>query len=383
MLDYFKRNEEKMERQNTKSIFHNINFIRFIFSVIIVYFHMTPHIAKLITDEQILNIYNIMRTRCESSNLIVEMFFIVAGYFLFKNIISKPQQSWFEFAWDKVCRLWPVLAFAIACSFLLDLLGVIRINAYTNFINLFFFQCIGITLAYKGINWYISSYFAGILFYGYILKSFKPKYANLIIALCTYFALVATVNHFNGHSGRETFAIVLNGGVLRALYGIGIGYFIALLQETCKKHFKPIKDTIITKLIVTGIEGYCLVFLINNLVFHKNSYSNQVLLFMIVFSILFYTFIAQKGFISRLLNQNWLGFCGKYAYSIYAMQQIAFYLLGATLWKNSSFITNIPLCISVSLIFATVLGIATYYLIEQPIGKKMKNCFIQNQKIQP
>lgn len=59
---------------------------------------------------------------------------------------------------------------------------------------------------------------------------------------------------------------------------------------------------------------------------------------------------------------------GRYAYSIYVMQQVAFYILQRSLWKTA-IIDNVGLCLLVSLIFCTLVGVVTYHLIEQPCAK--------------
>ena len=63
---------------------------------------------------------------------------------------------------------------------------------------------------------------------------------------------------------------------------------------------------------------------------------------------------------------------GKYAYSIYVMQETAFFLLKRTLWKNSVFCTEIrSALLGISVLAAVVLGIIIYYLVERPAGEKM------------
>ena len=177
-------------KEINKETLHNINFLRFFFSVIIVYFHIVPHIAKFINNPEIKNIYISLSSKCYSASCIVECFFIISGYFLYKTIKNNVHESWFKFVLNKIARLWPVLAFSILITLIFKLFGITKANTYSQIINLFFLQCTGVSIDYKGINWYVSSYFWVIVFYSYILKSFKDKYANLIIALCTYLLLL-------------------------------------------------------------------------------------------------------------------------------------------------------------------------------------------------
>ena len=58
---------------------------------------------------------------------------------------------------------------------------------------------------------------------------------------------------------------------------------------------------------------------------------------------------------------------GRYAYLIYIMQQIAFMLLGLTLWKCTEFLNaNENLTVFLSLVFAVILGMVVYHIIELP-----------------
>ena len=95
-----------------------------------------------------------------------ECFFIISGYFLYKNIIENKDVSIAQFIWKKIIRLAPVLIFSV-------LLGVIffKQNIYSAIFNSLFLQCIGLSLDYKGINWYISPLFWTLIFYYAVFKN--------------------------------------------------------------------------------------------------------------------------------------------------------------------------------------------------------------------
>lgn len=358
-----------MENQNiNKRYFYNVDFLRFIFSVIIVYFHIFSNIGKFYNNSIVTDTYLHLGKICENAYLIVDCFFIIAGFFLFRTILAN-KTNFKQYIINRIARLWPVLAF----SFLICVI-FFKYKLYTAIINSLFLQCIGVTLLYKGINWYISPFFWVSIFYFYILKNFDKKYIHLIIAFCIYFSLVGNINYFDGGTGRETIKIFFNTGVMRALSGIGIGYFIGYLYENIKDKITYSIKTVKEKcsfLIVSALEIYCFVFLINNFLFHKISYQNH-LIFLIIFSVLFFCFLIKKGLLSKVLDNKYFAFCGKYAYSIYIMQQISFNILKKTLWKHQIFIDNVPFCLIVSVLLPVIIGILTYYLIEIPAGKKVK-----------
>ncbi len=355
---------------------YNIEVLRFLFSLIIVYFHILhSNILKFTTKTNVSNIYDALAINCTDGYLIVECFFIIAGFFLFQSFKNNRYKNWHTFTLNKIARLWPVLAFSILITIFAGLL--IKSNTtsiYTHFINMLFLQCIGVSLDYRGINWFISPYFWVMIFYFFILKSFNFKHACLIIAICAYFSLVGNINYFEGEFGRETINIFFNSGIMRALFGIGAGYFTGLFYNSVKDlialKFNDIKSFIIISLCEISIFA----FLIKYFIFYKINYQNK-LIFVIAFIILFFLFLIKKGCLSKLFENKYLGCLGKYSYSIYIMQQISFWILGITLWKSSVFINNIYQCLLVSILFSVIVGVLTYYLVEKPSAKYLKKKF--------
>lgn len=344
----------------------NIEFLRFIMSIIIVYFHMIgSNISKYVSNP----IYNELGKLCNNSYLCVEMFFIIAGFFLYKS--SQKEISFSKFTIDKIARLWPMLFASIVITLIFKIFHFNNANGYTLFINSFFLQSIGVSLDYKGINWFISPFFWVMLFYFYLAKNYKEKNVLLAISLLVYFSLVGLINRFNGGFGRETFEIFFNGGVCRALSHIGIGFLIgkALSNIEFKKTTKKDLSFFIISLIEITICG----FILYHFLAHPITYSNK-LIFSIIFCILFICFIAKKGIISQLLENNVSQFLGKYSYSLYVMQQCLFWLLGATLWKSKTFVDMHPIInISLSLMLSFIISMGLYHIIEKPAQKLLKN----------
>jgi peptidoglycan/LPS O-acetylase OafA/YrhL len=353
-----------------KKYFLNIDFLRFIFSIIIVYFHIfSQKFITSISEFGILNKYHTLQHNCNDAYLIVECFFIIAGFFLFKNFIEKKELTFTQFTINKIARLFPVLFFSILLAAIF-----FKLNLFTAIINSLFLQCIGVTLAYKGICWYISPLFWVMIFYFYLLKNFDQKYTNLIIAFCIYISLVVNINTFNGGlGGRYTVHVLFNAGLLRALQGIGIGYFLGMFYHKIKDKVSYSLNTLSDKflfLVFSILEFTIFGFFIRYFIFKKTHYDNK-LIFIIAFSVLLLSFVLKRGLLAKILENKYLAYCGKYAYSIYVMQQISFNILSKTIWKYTY--SNIPLCITVTLLFTTILGILTYYLIEIPFGKLLKN----------
>ncbi|MDY6382788.1 MAG: acyltransferase [Cyanobacteriota bacterium] len=340
----------------------NIEALRFIFAVIIVYFHIFH--SNLISLYENSSQLHILSDKCCSASYIVELFFIISGFFLYRTFDKHKNSTVFEFATGKFFRLWPVLAFSILCSYILHIFGLININGYNNFFNLLLCQCNGISLQYEGINWYVSSCFWALLFYFTLLKNCKANIANWIIALITYFSYVGIVNI---GFGRIVIYSFISLGILRGLAGIGLGYLVGLFIDNLNRVQLNLKiHTKINYIAISIVEIYCLTFLIQNFVFHQINCNNPMI-FIFVFVILFILMIYEKGLLSKILDNKISVFLGRYSYSIYVMQQTAFWIMQNSIWKNRSLILNhLTMCIIISLLFSILLGVIVYHLIEKP-----------------
>lgn len=355
--------------------FKNVDILRFIFAVIIVYFHLVRN-DIFNNGSGLCN--NILYPTSADSCYAVGLFLVIAGFFLFKEFNEKKERTWTDFALNKISRLWPVLAFSVLAALILHIFYATQFSFGSEVFSLLFLKCTGVTLDYTGINWFISPYFWVMLFYFYVLKHFKFDKANFIIALIIYFSTVASVNYFHGRFDRETFALFFSGGMLYCLAGIGLGYFIGLFYEkvkNCSEIFKTAAQKIIKFVIVSVIELCSFSFIIYHFFFKPLNNDNKII-YMIILSVLFFCFLIKQGLLSKIFNNNISEFLGKYSYSIYVMQQVAFDIMGITLWKHTDFLANYPVISTVlSLLIAVLTGIFTYHLVEVPGGKFLRAVF--------
>lgn len=341
----------------------NVESIRFLLSVAIVYYHILhSNIFKFIDANNPL--YETLAQTSVDLRFFVETFFIIAGFFLFQSFAIK-KYSMVQFTINKISRLWPVLAFSILIGLIACVFDLTKTPIASWFLNLFFLQNTGLSLDYKGINWFVSPYFWAMIFYFYILRN--TKHSNLIIALIVYFSLTGIINYFDGDFTRESFYVFFNAGMLRTLTGIGTGLFIGQIYHKIK-NYEPKRYE---RILISITEIICLVFILYKTLIHPLEYQNK-LIYLIVFSIFFLLIVYKKGVISNLLDNKFSAFFGKYSYSIYIMQQTCFCIFGASIWKSSSFTANAPLCLFISTLLTVITGIIVYYLIEVPFGKLIK-----------
>ena len=141
-------------------------------------------------------------------------------------------------------------------------------------------------------------------------------------------------------------------------------------SEVLKSQFNTLKS----KIIFSVLEIYLFFTLFYYLCFHASSYNN-VLFEVIIFLLLFICFLLHKGILSKLLENNVSSFLGKFTYSIF----LSHYLI-KDLWniyimnKCQHFVIYHPIINIVSIfIVSIIVGMLTYYLIEKPSAKFLKN----------
>lgn len=293
----------------------NIEILRFIFILQIFFMH-TINSNKLYLSFPEIDLFQKLHMALGKAYLCVDYFFIIAGFFLvytFKNISVQ------EFIKKKLNRLLPEIIISILMLYGLSLIfKTIRIDTNAVVSTLTLTTNLGIFPMTVGYAWFATALFWGLLFYFYCLKHFKQKYNNINFALVVIISYSMLFNH-NGGFGNVLPNLYgyINIGLLRALAGIGIGYFIGCWYLNNKNNLKQ-NVTLLQKFIYTFLEGFTLFYLIYFTSFHKYKYSLMILIY--TFVLLFILFLIKKGYISRLLDNNFSVFLGKYVYSLYIME---------------------------------------------------------------
>ena len=355
--------------------FKNIEFLRFVFVIGIVVYHLfTGWLSVFCPKVQLFNsIYETTRDSVRG----VDFFFIISGFFLIYTF--NKDLSVIDFLKKKIIRLFPVAFFAVAAWTVIYLLGFIPAEKYGTFDNifgLFMINNIGITTSI-GINiqsWYISSLILVLLFYFYMLKYLERPVVNIIISVITLFCYSFIIHIQNGSLTGEftTYYYVFNIGIMRAFAGCGLGYLIGnsgICEGLGNLHY-----SIKTRILVGFIELGIVVFMIYNMFFNNLKYTNDMI-FVLAFLLLFIIFIMNIGFLSTILNNNFSELIGKYTYSIFMVHRICFAILSVTLWKTNFVIQHSFLTIFYSVILAVFFGIFIYYLIEKPFARILKQYF--------
>ena len=342
----------------------NIDFLRFLFALIIVYFHIFSSMSGGMTKPE----YKSLATGVTDGYLVVELFFILSGYFMYLGYKIHNEKTWSNFAYEKICRLWPLMAFVL----LFNMVAYKNSDlSYTAFLNLFFLQSSGLVLNYQRMVylWFISALFWSVLFYYALLKNFSLQKFNLLTSIIVLFAYAAVLTRNGGSmygAGGPVLAGFINIGLLRALAGVGWGILLAQIYEILNNLTRPTTKAAFALFSLIELGCFCLI------VFHLTAsplpYRDKFV-FIVAFSCLLLSFCLHLGVCSRLLENNFSFLLGKYSYAIYVTQGIAFYICQRSLWQQKEVVDAAYLNISLTLLLAVMIGVAAHHLLEKPAKK--------------
>lgn len=358
-----------MTKATTNIELKSINTLRFLFSIIIVYYHLffvqlRPFLHKS-------ELFKTLTINTVSAELAVECFLIIAGYFLYQTFQNSPHTTISNFLFKRFFRLYPVFFFCTVINFLQ------KPTSLDEFIlTLSFLHSTGISLNYFGALWFVGPFFWCSIFLFALLKSFDKNKSLITISFLCYFSYCLNLNNTNGWLSRPIVHTTLSLAMFRILGGLSLGILLNVLNQALDSQKKsPLIPQKAQFILFSIIELSCTYILLHNFVIHtifKNAFTTIV-----IFLLLFYTLIQNKGILSLVLNIKTLSNLGKYSYSIYAMQLVSFNILSQTLWINQNFVYAHPiLTITLSLLFTIFIGIITYYSLE----KHIQNFYLKHFK---
>ncbi len=344
----------------------NIEFLRFIFSLIIVCCHLPSGIINMFKND--VNLYKIMISNFHWTSLAVDFFFIISGFFLFMT--AKFEQNFVTFAKKKLIRFMPTVLFMLTLYFIFSIFTPLSMARFENLFTILNLQNVGLTFRNGDVpaSWFVSSLFWTLCFYFYLYKSVDRKIFNLITACIIFFCYSLWI-HTNGINYLNV-AYVFNRGMIRAFAGVGAGYFLAMIY---KDNISAIKDKVLNiwqKLFCTGMEIYLFGFLIYYMCLHKTAYNNPMIM-IISFIGLFSLFVIKKGYLSTMLENNFSVFLGQFAFAIFLSHQFViklwyFYVCKAHAnWVIAHPILNLVLLFIVIILFGT----GVHYCVERPVAK--------------
>lgn len=356
---------------------YSIQFLRFLFTMLICYGHLLT-VTSLAGFQE----YSKYTHYINGCWIAVPFFFIMSGFFLSHSIKKNVE----IFVQDRIIRLWPVMAFSIflfAIFKYFDIFGV-GLNS-KDFATLLFLQGTGIsqTANINGVVWYVCVLFWTSLIYLIYLKIVKRKWLQILsISLIVFVTGYLYVKYMFLPIRDIVFnfvSIMMLDGFSFVGFGILLHYFNEFLNKCLehKLHFKaaPLILKCIYSFLEIAIFGIICVFTMYNS--EIMPYPLNPVLISILFGILFILFVNKSGVLSSFIfNCKYLDFLGNASYSIYVMQITTFAVIYSLSCSHQEFLkTHVMLTIILAMILYNLTGYITYFLIEKPtidLYKKIK-----------
>ena len=137
--------------------------------------------------------------------------------------------------------------------------------------------------------------------------------------------------------------------------------FMELLQNLSKKGI----------VFLTILELYCSYFLVNHLLFSNKLPGKTAFTIIIIFCVLFYLMLIQKGLITKILNKDIFVKLGASSYAIYVTHPLIMAIFNnVILIKYNLFCEKYTLiAFIIEVLCAILFGVITHYFVEKPINK--------------
>lgn len=347
--------------------FKNLDFLRFVLILIIVCRHFQHGVINVFADK--IPLYSGLQEAFAFSWLPVEFFFIISGFFLFLK--TDFNQNFITFARNKLIRFMPLVLFALGCWYVTSLFLPIGFLGAENIFTILCIQNIGLTYQNGNVpaSWFVSSLFWAMCFYFYLYKITTKEWFNMITACLVIFCYSFWL-HTTGDLNIENFAYGLNIGLIRALAGLGFGYFLSMLYQDSFEKIKNFTPNKLQFLIISIAEYYLFLHLIN-------MYNGNPFLLVLNFVVLFILFLMKKGHLSKTLDNNFSIFLGKATFGIFLTHQFIIKAWNVVIcqqhpnWVLSHPISNLAILLAIIIVF----GFFAHYKVEVPATKYLKKKF--------
>lgn len=328
----------------------NIEFLRILFTLFVISCHFISS----------LGIWN-------SAYLSVEFFFILSGFLFF--LTFNKELSVLDFIKNKLIRFYPLIIFsAIICGVFRTKIDIPNMLSDFLFLQVPFFHWeVGLAPA----AWYVVTLFWVLVFFFYFLKTQRRETMNIIIGCLVFFMYGGIVQYGSsidsafGYKGDIGY--IIKAYLARGVAGVGTGYLLAQIwQQT--------KDVTIVRYKLYSFFEFSLLFVLILGFYYQGAFLQNILYYVIGFSVLIWMFVQNKGAVSRFLNRPVFVKIARYALAVYLMQGITVWEIFPRILARYPVLRTEykPFTIIITLSVACVIGVFAHYLVEKPATKKLK-----------
>ncbi len=360
-----------MQRRNG-----TIEFLRFIFAVIIFIFHSglisAPYSAR-------------------GGYLGVEFFFIVSGIFLAKRIkklneISCPTgcelfKESISFISKRLHAVFPCLVFStliviLICGYAYNWTsGLYLKNLILMLSDFSMGQNYGFTvISLTGVIWYLSALFFALWILYPIIRKYYYTYIYYLAPVIVMFCLGFIIKKYGNLAQPCTFYSVINTGFLRSFSMISLGFIIFELSEKLKN----VNLTVFGKASVKFLELICFAISIYYPIVWTEEYGGYDYLWVFALAILLICIVSGNDIFDKIFNNKLCDFLGKTSLYIFLNHFPYIFCIASLLnrlnlnsWSNH-YRLLIVLLVLIACVLSAILT-TLYYKFEN----KIKNLFVK------
>ena len=291
-----------------------MEFLRFIFSIIIVFHHS----RNFIGNETALFL---------NGSFAVEFFFILSGFLMMKSVSKMSEQpgnlgaETFLFIKKKYLALYPdVIISWIIGAVVTIVIGQLSLMAIANLVRDGVWEMSLLTMTGLRLNtindalWYLSSMLLAMAILFPLLRKYKNTAKLVIIPLITvlifgYFA----AEHSSIRSPFDWLGVTYRGN-LRAIADMGVGIISCQITEV----FQTKKLTVFFKSLLTGVKYVGILGLVMYMYFIRDAARLPYDMFCIVaIAVVIGLIFSRQTYGERLFNNGVVGFLGKFSLPLY------------------------------------------------------------------
>lgn len=329
---------DNKNQSSTNIRYYNLDLFKFIFVVLVCYYHFIQGIWIQSYSTHYPILQEMLNNRAYLGNIANFFMFVVAGFFLGKQILNQNYNSrFFYFSLHRLIRFYPTLLFLFCCQVLMHTFGIESFNFEANILNLFLINktATGLVNSFCDCNstWFVIALFwCSLLFMGlflYVEKNLVKFY--FLVSLIT-FCFFSLYMHTNVSFDEVTENFIVTRAFCLALSSIGLGLIVEKLSNTLYIEHLSLNTNYILITIFTFFECLILFILVKVALLDSTIFTNLSMICFIPLA-LFVLCILKYGIVTKFLNCPFFSKLGRYGFSIYMMQDLAFPII-ARVWQN-------------------------------------------------
>lgn len=342
LCDIWNNRKEKQRTKSTSTLL-NIEFLRCMFTLFVLYRHFTTPFG----------IWN------AGGLVAVQFFFMLSGYLLW--LTYSPGKKLLDIAKQRWIRFVPLIVFG----------GLLTNGQWKSFEGCLLLQNTGLFPDVPNSpSWYIAVLFWCTLFYISLIK-LLPK--NALLFTVTIIGFISTLPLV--HISVDRLAFVANFipiSLMRGLSSMSMGIVLAsICKRSLKEQINPKQGIIYTMAEVVVL---CYVVLI---VFNRHVFSENYILVPVSCGFLLILFVKKRGYLSSMFEKKVFGLLARYSLAIYLthsmFQTSVFRLVSSHFpgWMQQ----HIGLSVTIAIIGSCIVGVLAHHLVEKPCTRYLTRFF--------